>query len=341
MKIFKSKTKEVKNSSIVKKDDHYLYSTEGEHLADVFVDKETAFKIKNGYAPPEIINFLELKEEDIYLEFDNYRTSDKMDDDTYIVHVYKKQTRNELPYGSFYLQYNRHGGLIFKPYAVDKEISTIIHNKNLKEIVLSFFKNKPDNVRKNKKGILLYGPPGGGKTTELLSILREAEQNKIRCFIVNSNIDTESLIHFKPLLGNEPTVFIFEEITERFRRQTLESMLTFLDGEYSWNNSISIATTNHPKDLPENLVDRPGRFETFIEYGNPNKEQILQLAKKFEYTEDEISCLFNKEFSFDYASFLMSESKKNNTTVKETLSVHTEKRKMLSATFKSKMGIGL
>lgn len=96
---------------------------------------------------------------------------------------------------------------------------------------------------------------------------------------------------------------------------------------------------NYPEDFPANLVDRPGRFETFIEYGNPDNEAIVKLGALFGYTEDDVKCLFGNKLSYDYVSYILSLSKQQGLSIKETRDNEEDKRKRLSGTFKGKMGI--
>lgn len=67
--------------------------------------------------------------------------------------------KNELPYGVFVFRQDPNDGrIILKPHFRKKDIGmNLIENKNLKNIVNDFFENQIEG-RKNKSGILLYGP---------------------------------------------------------------------------------------------------------------------------------------------------------------------------------------
>lgn len=245
---------------------------------------------------------------------------------------------NELPYGVFNIKLSDRYGLIFKPYRSVIENKNIIENKNLIKIVEDFFNSGGQEGRKNKLGALLYGPPGNGKTSEIMNLFPLCEELKMRIFITPNTFRLNWLNDAKNLLEQDRTIFVMEEITERLAGRELEDLLTFLDGENSWNNSVTIATTNHPEEMPANLIDRPGRFSLFIKYDNPSKEQIIELGNKFGFTEEESSVLSDKNLSFDYISFIMSEAKKSNKTLNETIQFESDKRKRLSETFKGKIG---
>lgn len=257
----------------------------------------------------------------------------------YLIDVHEGVNENELPFGVFNLSTDMYEGLIIKPYLVNTNESNLIENKNLKKIVLDFFNNESIN-RKNKKGILLYGLPGNGKTTEIMSLFDIAQTQNIRVFMVDSQMKLSSdLRDIKELLQKDKSVFILEEVTQR-AKDGVEDLLTFLDGEESWENSITIATTNYAEELPANLIDRPGRFSTFIEFKCPNEQEIVAIGQLFGFEEQEVSPLFKQKLSFDYISYILSEAKKQGLSPKVLKEQEEEKRAKLSKTFKGKIGIG-
>ena len=157
---------------------------------------------------------------------------------------------------------------------------------------------------------------------------------------MESDTNISYLEEFRKYLNSERTVIVFEEMTERLHSSSIEKILSFMDGEFSWDNTITIATTNYPELFPANLVDRPGRFEVFIEYGDPTKAQIIELGNKFGFSEKESAALAYKDLSFDYVSFIMSKAKETGLSPIEVKEQEENKRKRLSSTFKGTMGIG-
>ena len=244
-----------------------------------------------------------------------------------------------LPFGVYDLRYNQRDGTTYFSTKMFT-MAAAIENKKVSELAIDFF-NSPNTKRKKKLGVLLYGPPGNGKTTDIMELSKYAEKYHYRVFVIDASYDISRLEEIRKLFLDSRTIFVLEELTERTSKSAIESLLTFLDGENSWDNSIVIATTNYPSDLPPNIVDRPGRFEVFIEYKNPNLDEITQLAELhgFSGNAENYTCLANKGLSYDYVSHIMSQALKNKISLQETLSIEMDRRKFLSATFKGKIGL--
>lgn len=117
-----------------------------------------------------------------------------------------------------------------------------------------------------KKGVILCGPPGTGKTSAINLIINKLNKEDALVFYITDKFP-ESFIE---VLKKEDRlkIFIFEEITEIIENQSIEYILNFLDGENSLNRCYTIATTNYPEKLPDNLAKRPGRFDKFFYMGN-------------------------------------------------------------------------
>ncbi len=134
-----------------------------------------------------------------------------------------------------------------------------------------------------KLGILAYGPPGNSKSLSLRKIIKEVvSEDAVVIFIPGEVPSSEFLFKIKETLDSRLKVFVFEEFSTGLNdKYQVSCMLTFLDGELSPNNSIIIATTNYPEELPANMVDRPSRFDKLFKFDNPDEKSRRILIGHF------------------------------------------------------------
>ena len=147
-----------------------------------------------------------------------------------------------------------------------------------------------------KTGILLYGVPGGGKTSILVSVIRKVESLGGVCFLMKSVGD---LYHFDDFYKTvyrkiEPDrliLNIFEDIDGMAGGESETVLVNILDGIGDCNNVINIATTNYTERLSDRVINRPGRFDRRIEikspsYENREKYLMMRLPEAFRRTID-------------------------------------------------------
>lgn len=132
-----------------------------------------------------------------------------------------------------------------------------------------------------RRGILLYGPPGNGKT----SLIREIIRTRVPKEAVVIFMDRIPSRHFvqviQKTLSQTLKVIVFEELAATLRSSELDQVLAFLDGEMSLDKCLIFGTTNYPSQLPGNIVDRPSRFDRLYKIGDPNDEARAIFAEHF------------------------------------------------------------
>jgi ATP-dependent 26S proteasome regulatory subunit len=142
----------------------------------------------------------------------------------------------------------------------------------------------------HKRGILLYGKPGNGKTSiiNLLTLELVNKHNGI-VFSINTPDDLQDFKDFVPnILRNiEPerpiicTIEDIDSILSNYGHSTKSSFLNLLDGTSQVTNIVYIATTNYPEQLEENITNRPSRFDRRYEISLPDENvRRVYISKK-------------------------------------------------------------
>jgi len=149
---------------------------------------------------------------------------------------------------------------------------------------------------KPPKGILLYGPPGCGKTLLARAVATESEANFIS--IKGPEVfskwvgESEKAIReiFRKGRSAAPAIIFFDELDAIVPRRgmgyadsgaserVISQLLTELDGIESLENVVVVGATNRP-DLIDPAVLRPGRFDRLIFVPAPDQRIIKQIFK--------------------------------------------------------------
>lgn len=135
----------------------------------------------------------------------------------------------------------------------------------------------------HKSGLILWGPPGSGKTTILKEEIREIASGDGVVFVSRSPYAlSRSMRVFRELEPDRGLTVVMEDIDEICRNWGEHELLEMLDGVNTPNHCFFIATTNDLGALSPKLR-RPGRFDRKVEIPNPGLQQrydyISQKAK--------------------------------------------------------------
>ena len=124
-----------------------------------------------------------------------------------------------------------------------------------------------------KRGILLWGPPGGGKTATVTMLSRDLlAEGGLVIFCNNPGLTSKGLAALRRIEPNRPIVCIEEDIDEMINSHGEHELLALLDGENQVDNIVHVATTNYPERLGARIVNRPSRFDERIKIGMPSSE---------------------------------------------------------------------
>ena len=135
-----------------------------------------------------------------------------------------------------------------------------------------------------RRGYLLHGPPGTGKTTMVLAMAGELNLS-VSVLSLSSRLMSDD--NLRALVDALPaaTLLLIEDVDCVFKEHrsaeihtgvTFSGLLNALDGVSSRDGRVLFMTTNHPERLDPALI-RPGRVDRKVELGHATPDQARRL----------------------------------------------------------------
>lgn len=140
-----------------------------------------------------------------------------------------------------------------------------------------------------RRGYLLHGPPGTGKTSLVTALASELHLN-VCTLSLASPIVTDEKIHTLLAAVPQRSVLLIEDVDAFFRerdaahtqvRLSFSGFLNALDGVATQEGTVLFMTTNHLERLDAALI-RAGRIDSQIELGWADADQLRRLYLKFD-----------------------------------------------------------
>ncbi len=145
------------------------------------------------------------------------------------------------------------------------------------------------------KGILMYGPPGSGKTLLAKAVANESQANFILVkgpeMLSKWVGESEKAVRkiFDKARQTSPTIIFFDEIDaiaprrgmsdeHHVTERVVNQLLTEMDGLEQLNDVVIIAATNRP-DIMDPALLRPGRFDRIILTAPPDEKARQSILK--------------------------------------------------------------
>ena len=190
--------------------------------------------------------------------------------------------------------------LVEESRATFKDVAGLTEEKEEVQELIDFLRNPKKFTSMGAripKGVLLVGPPGTGKTLLARAVAGEA---KVPFYYISGSDFVELFVGigasrvrdmFKQAKMNAPCLIFIDEIDavgrqrgtglgggHDEREQTLNQLLTEMDGFGANEGIIIIAATNRPDVLDPALL-RPGRFDRQVTVSLPDKNARIEILK--------------------------------------------------------------
>lgn len=192
------------------------------------------------------------------------------------IYVPAAKTRPKLVPGVYEIGQSPNIGTYFEKIPVKTEGLIRFPDSNSTKVVEEIFKfwNSEDRFRKYgltyKRGILLWGPPGSGKSCTIQIIMADviARQGVVIRFD-DPYVFIDGMRILRTVQPETPVVVMMEDIDSIIAMHSESEVLNILDGVNEVERSVFLATTNYPERLGARIVNRPSRFDKRFKIGFP------------------------------------------------------------------------
>ena len=190
---------------------------------------------------------------------------------------------------------------------------------DIRENTIDFLANK-DRLKEFgvpcKRGVLMVGAPGCGKTLACKLLLSEAPKGVTCITTVPGLMEDHRYLHWLYRIAEDlsPSIVFIEDVDliaqeRRFMRSpALLTLLSMLDGVEERDGVITVATTNDLETIDKAISKRPARFDRIIHFEKPRLKQrtdlILRLCRNIPLDVHTQSYLAKKTDNFTPAQIL-------------------------------------
>ena len=184
---------------------------------------------------------------------------------------------------------------------VERRFSSFLNNRSkLEELGITW-----------KRGYLLYGEPGNGKSSFILYL---AEKYNLPIVVIDLSVCSNDKLKniYEELSVDTPAIILYEDIDSVFNLReninksdygkleekavTFDTLLNCIDGVNQHNGLIHFITTNNIDKVDNALKNRPSRIDECVFISNPNEKERRELISfYFECTEEDLKN--TKDFS--------------------------------------------
>ena len=209
-------------------------------------------------------------------------------------------TEKILDPGQYIINFSENKGIFFTKKTINIDDFLVLPDSKAERVLASIdhFWSCEHKFREHdflwKRGIMLYGPPGSGKTVLVQQLSQQiVDRGGISVYLTNPSFTAEGLRVLRQIEKSRPVVVMIEDIDAITEQHGEASILALLDGELQIDNVVFVATTNYPERLDKRLINRPSRFDEIIEIELPSndarREFILKKNPRLEHAPEELA----------------------------------------------------
>jgi len=207
---------------------------------------------------------------------------------------------DKVPSGIYELKFNRNVSQITlkkQPFKTDElyQLPSYEIQDILKDI--QNFWDRKEKYKQysfvHKRGILMYGEPGCGKSGIIQLIAKQLIENDGIIINIKDQDDVDYFIDFiatfRKVEPERPLIVLLEDLDSIAGESNYATskLLNILDGVKQIEDVVYIATTNYPEKLQERITNRPSRFDRRYKVELPN-EEIREAYIRHKLTEEDL-----------------------------------------------------
>lgn len=188
-------------------------------------------------------------------------------------------TYEVLPSGLYKPRSNPDIGVFLEKQIIDTDELLVLPDSVSKDVlneIERFWRLKNEFDKRgfiHKRGILMWGDPGSGKTATIQLMIRNiVSEGGIALFAGHPQLTVNALQMIRRIEPERKIIVVLEDFESLIFEYGDQEYLAMLDGESQISNVAFVATTNYPERLDKRFVDRPSRFDTIVKVSMPNEE---------------------------------------------------------------------
>jgi hypothetical protein len=189
------------------------------------------------------------------------------------------RTVEKLDPGVYEIQTSPNVGIFFEKLPIQTGGLLRFPQTNSGKVVseIQTFWEKEERFRKYnlvyKRGIILWGPPGSGKSCTIQLIIEDVvSRGGVVLKFTAPQLFVEGIRILREIQPETPVVVLMEDIDSILDCYNESEVLNILDGVDQVDKAVFLATTNYPERLGPRIVNRPSRFDKRYKIPHPNAE---------------------------------------------------------------------